>query len=93
MSQIHDLIKLLEGNEDVPVKELTSAFLPVNMELVSANTLLREIQKLYGQEIGQDFMNFVLKKGFPKHKDLLIEFFKSKNDVFSRSYLSVLEQK
>jgi hypothetical protein len=93
MSKVHELLKVFEATtRPTPTKDIVNAFLPVNTELVSANSLLEEIQKTYSEEVAKDFVNFVLKRGFPKHPELLIEFFKTKKDFLSQQYLAMLQK-
>jgi hypothetical protein len=86
MVKFREVLNMFESDDS----NLKSAFLPIDTELVSAKSLLDELNQKYGEDVGQDFMNLILKQGTVKHRELLIEFFKTKKDLISKQCLQIL---
>lgn len=60
-------------------------FLDPTTELVSLIELSEMIETRAGREVAEDFEQFQLTGQPPQHREYLVEFFRGRNDLLSRS--------
>lgn len=69
-----------------------AASFQANIEVVSSNDLLKQIEKSLGQQAGEDFKDLVIKHAIPKDPNTLAAFFQGRRDLVSMACFKQLKE-